>query len=131
MYSILQERHVFSALPRFYFTLTAALHYHPKIRPYLMARLAQGGDTIICDSQGRQIPADVYREHFAALMEQIGAPEATPHWCRHTFATRLHTAQADPLAVKWLMGHSTKADITAHYTHSTVAVLREAVGKLA
>lgn len=104
---------------------------HPKIKPYLLSWLVKGGDTIICDERGKKIPADVYREHFSVLMERIGLPEATPHWCRHTFATRLHSAHADPLATKWLLGHSTKADITAHYTHSTVATLREAIGKLA
>lgn len=63
--------------------------------------------------------------------EKIGVPNATPHWCRHTFATLLHTANVDELTVKWLMGHSTRSDITAHYTHETIAVLRAAVQKIA
>lgn len=104
---------------------------HPKIKPYLSAWLAKGGDTIICDEAGRAIPAVRYREYFAALMEQIGVPEATPHWCRHTFATRLHSASADPLTVKWLLGHSTKSDITAHYTHETISALKSAIVLLA
>ena len=103
---------------------------HRQIAPYLAARLAIGGETIICDQRGKPISSQVYREHFAALMERIGAPEATPHWCRHTFATRLHAAGADPLTVKWLLGHSTSADITAHYTHSTISTLRAAVDML-
>ena len=104
---------------------------HPKIRPYLNAWLAKGGETIICDDAGHAIPDTRYREYFADLMKQIGAPEATPHWCRHTFATRLHSANADPLTVKWLLGHSTKADITAHYTHETIEVLKRAMKLLA
>lgn len=104
---------------------------HPKIRPYLNAWLAKGGETIICDDAGHAIPGTRYREYFADLMKQIGAPEATPHWCRHTFATRLHSANADPLTVKWLLGHSTKADITAHYTHETIEVLKSAMKLLA
>lgn len=104
---------------------------HGKIRPYLAHWLEKGGDTIICDTQGRPIPSERYREFFKALMAQIGAPEATPHWCRHTFATRLHNANADPLTVKWLLGHSTKSDITAHYTHETICTLRDAVKLLA
>lgn len=104
---------------------------HPKIRPYLAAWLAKGGDTIICDEAGRAISSARYREHFQAVMERIGAPSATPHWCRHTFATRLHSASADPLAVKWLLGHSTKSDITEHYTHETISTLKAAVGRLA
>ncbi len=104
---------------------------HPKIMPYLIAWLEKGGDAIICDERGRQIPYAHYLASFQEVMDAIGAPAATPHWCRHTFATRLHAVQADPLTVKWLMGHSTKSDITAHYTHETIGVLKEAIGKLA
>jgi len=104
---------------------------HPKIRPYLTRWLEKGGDTIICGRNGKQILPEQYREYFKAVMEQIGAPEATPHWCRHTFATRLHSAKADPLATKWLLGHSTKSDITAHYTHETIDVLKEAISLMA
>ena len=104
---------------------------HRAIRPYLSAWLKKDGETIICTERGTPIPSDRYREYFHAVMEQIGVPEATPHWCRHTFATRLHTAKADPLTVKWLLGHSTDSDITAHYTHETIGVLREAVNLLA
>ena len=104
---------------------------HPKIRPYLMRWLEKGSDTIICDERGKRINSNLYREYFHAVMEQVGAPDATPHWCRHTFATRLHSAKADPLATKWLLGHSTKSDITAHYTHETINVLKDAVLLLA
>lgn len=104
---------------------------HPKIRPYLAAWLAKGGETIICNNSGKPITAPAYRDYFHPLAEAIGAPAATPHWCRHTFATRLHASKADPLTVKWLMGHSTKSDITAHYTHDTIEALKEAVLLLA
>lgn len=104
---------------------------HPKIRPYLLARIASGGNTIICDDAGRPYSASAYREIFAGIMEQIGATGATPHWCRHTFATRLHAAKADPLTIKWLLGHSTKGDITARYTHHSIPVLSEAIRLLA
>lgn len=104
---------------------------HPKVKPYLSAWLGKAGDTIICDKDGCAIPPARYREYFHPLAERLGAPDATPHWCRHTFATCLHTAKADPLTVKWLMGHSTKSDITAHYTHDTIAVLKEAILSLA
>lgn len=104
---------------------------HPKIRPYLMAWLAKGGQTIICTENGTPISSNRYREIFSELMQQIGAPDATPHWCRHTFATKLHDAHVDLLTTKWLMGHSTKADITAHYTHQTIDILQDAILKLA
>lgn len=104
---------------------------HPKIKPFLSSWMEKGGDTIICGDNKKPISPSKYREHFHSIVEQIGIPEATPHWCRHTFATQLHTSKADPLTVKWLMGHSTKSDITAHYTHDTIAVLKEAILLLA
>lgn len=57
---------------------------HPKIRPYLNAWSAIGGDTIICGEDGHAIPPEQYREYFKELMERIGVPDATPHWCRRT-----------------------------------------------
>lgn len=104
---------------------------HPRIRPYLERWLARGGDTIICDSAGHAISGRQYREYFSSLMNQIGAHGATPHWCRHTFATKLHDANVDELTVKWLMGHSTRANITSHYTHKTISVLVAAIQKIA
>lgn len=104
---------------------------HPKIKPYLSAWLEKGGDTIICSNSGKSILPISYREYFHPVAERLGVPDATPHWCRHTFATRLHFSKADPLTVKWLMGHSTKSDITAHYTHDTIGVLKEAILLLA
>lgn len=104
---------------------------HPKIAPYLARRMAEGADTII-SRDGAAVTSSWYRvTAFPAIAEALGVPEATPHWCRHTFATMLHTAKADPLTVKWLMGHSTKSDITAHYTHETLGALREEILKLA
>lgn len=104
---------------------------HPKIRPYLDRWLARNGDTIICDENGAAVGYKHYLDYFAELMKKIDAPKATPHWCRHTFATLLHAADVDELTIKWLMGHSTRNDITAHYTHETIAVLRDAVLKVA
>lgn len=104
---------------------------HPKIAPYLARRLEDGGGTIIT-REGESVSSNWYRATaFPPIAETLGAPEATPHWCRHTFATMLHAAKADPMTVKWLMGHSTKRDITAHYTHETLNVLRTEILKLA
>lgn len=104
---------------------------HPKITPYLARRMAEGADTIITRDSAA-VSSSWYRESaFPPIAEALGVPEATPHWCRHTFATMLHTAKADPLAVKWLMGHSTKNDITAHYTHESLSTLWAEMLKLA
>ena len=102
---------------------------HPKIKPCLQTWLAQGGDYIICGPRGQKVSISAYRNYFAAVMQQIGAVGATPHWCRHTFATRAHQAGADELAVKRIMGHSNK-DITEHYTHVDLDYLRQELEKV-
>ncbi len=104
---------------------------HGKIRPYLQGWMDRGGEAIICDGRGKPLASERYREHFHEVAVKLGVPNATPHWCRHTFATLLHSAKADPLTIKWLLGHSTKSDITAHYTHETIDTLKEAIGLLA
>lgn len=104
---------------------------HPKIDPFLLRWLQKGGVTIICCEDGSPMSGILYREHFASVMRAIGAEGATPHWCRHTFATRLHAVKADPLVTKWLLGHSTSGDITAHYTHQTLDQLTETIRLLA
>lgn len=104
---------------------------HPKIKPYLIKWLAHGGDTIICDEDGKPIPSDKYRRTlFPEIVSALGLPQATPHWCRHTFATRLHTVDAPELDIKRLLGHANK-DVTAHYTHTDIAQLTASIRRLA
>lgn len=103
---------------------------HSVITPYLRQWLAKGGERIICTESGGEVSSQVYRVAFGKVAEEIGVPEATPHWCRHTFATLLHRAKIDPLTAKWLMGHSTKKDITEHYTHEVLTDLRDAINEI-
>ena len=96
---------------------------HPKIAPYLTIWLKKGTDTII-SREGKAVKSDWFRKKaFNPIAQKLGVPDATPHWCRHTFASLLHRAGTDPLTAKWLMGHSTDQDITEHYTHETIEEL--------
>lgn len=104
---------------------------HPKIKPFLEVWIAKKGETLICRENGGPVSPSWYREHaFKPIAKQLGAPEATPHWCRHTFASRLHAAGANQLEKKRLLGHS-NGDITEHYTHTDIAQLRAAILMLA
>lgn len=103
---------------------------HPKILPIVESWYEQGGDRLYL-RKGKPISPAVFREAvFAPLMKTLGREAATPHWCRHTFASRLHAAGADELNIKRLMGHSDK-DVTEHYTHVTLQTLRETINKIA
>lgn len=105
---------------------------HPVIKSYLLRHLSKGGETIICDDDGQPISSNRYRDtFFKPILEKLGETQATPHWCRHTFATRLHKAGVDKLTRQWLLGHSTKKDTTDGYTHASLEVLTAAIQKLA
>lgn len=104
---------------------------HPKIKPALMKWLARGGDTIICSDSGSPIRTQRYREDlFQPIVKALGVPQSTPHWCRHTFATRLHAAGVPELEQKRLLGHADK-DVTEHYTHTDLEQLSIAIRLLA
>ena len=104
---------------------------HPKIKPLVESWLARGGDTLIVSGKGAPITAEWYRTSaFPAIAEALGTPEATPHSCRHTFATRLYAAGVEELTRKLLLGHSIKADVTGGYTHPTPKDLAKAIKKI-
>lgn len=102
---------------------------HPKIAPYLSKRLKDGGERIICTENGGPVDYQKYRELFTQVASAIGYPKATPHWCRHTAASRMRMSGMDELAVKRILGHSDK-DITDHYTHVDVEYLTREILKV-
>lgn len=70
-----------------------------------------------------------YNEHFKNALSAAGVTDLhTPHDCRHTFATLLNNAGANPVSVKRLLGHTSGNDITEKiYTHKDIEQLRIAI----
>ena len=99
---------------------------HPAILPYIDAWAGQNRKRLYTNDSGQAIGYETYRKIVCQIMAQIGCPDATAHWCRHTMASRLKRAGADPMIVKLILGHAT-GDITERYTHVTVDQLRENV----
>lgn len=102
---------------------------HPRIQCLLEQWLARGGVTIICDQDGQRLSTNRYRKCFDSVMREIGAPQATPHWCRHTFASRAKAADMDELAIKRILGHADK-NVTEHYTHTDAKWLAKEMEKV-
>lgn len=102
---------------------------HPAIHGYLDRWLSKGGKTIICKEDGNALNTFRYRTLFASVVEQLGMPQATPHWCRHTMASRMKIAGVDDLAARRILGHSDK-DVTEHYTHVDINFLRGEIAKI-
>ena len=104
---------------------------HPKIRPYFDRWMADQADTII-HQDGNPVSDRWYRASaFKGVMDALGVTGATPHWCRHTFVTRAKIAGVDEMALKFIVGHSQRGNITAPYTHPDPAWLATEMAKIA
>lgn len=102
---------------------------HPAIQVYLKRWVDKNGKCIICDANGEKMSINKYRPHFDKVMNELGMPQATPHWCRHTAASRMKIAGVDDLAARRILGHSDK-NITEHYTHVDINFLRTELNKV-
>ncbi len=103
---------------------------HPSVQGYLEAWLRKGGKRLICGPLGGGIGDSDYRaDCFSPIVEALGVPEASPHWCRYTAASRMRMAGVDPVAIKRILGHA-DADITGHYTKVTVEYLFQEMKKV-
>lgn len=96
---------------------------HSKIQPLVMKRLSEGNNTLL------NISKTYYRKIFNDTLLSVGiSGKHTPHDCRHTFATLLNNAGANPVSIKRLMGHESKNDVTEKiYTHKDIEQLRKAI----
>ena len=105
---------------------------HPRIQPYIDRWMRRGGKYLFSAGKmpGDRLMYERYRSQiFLPLMQDLGIPDATPHWCRHTIATRFKEVGADPMLAKLILGHKI-TDITEHYTHVTIDQLRSAINLL-
>lgn len=104
---------------------------HSKLLPIVEARLKAGTDYLFTWN-GKKLYNSVFDNVFASVMQKAGCdPEASPHWTRHTFATRAAEHNMDRLALKLIIGHSTSKDVTDHYaSHFGIEKLHQELEKL-
>lgn len=88
---------------------------HHRIRPLLESKLERWG-------KAEQLSIRAVREYISDLLADYGIEGGSPHWCRHTCASRLHQAGADELSIRRILGHSDRS-VTDHYTHLDLAHL--------
>lgn len=93
---------------------------HPKIRPLVEARLADGGTHLIRCAEWQ------YRNHWAEVMKRLKMTH-TPHECRHTFETLLDSAGGNRKCIDLLMGHTSKDTGNRVYNHKTLDELRATI----
>ena len=99
-----------------------------KIMPFVRNRY-NPDNTYLIELAGKPITYKKYRQLFDNIMQSLNMKHL-PHDGRHTFASMADTSGLNKVAVKRIMGHSSK-DITEKvYTHKEIRELVSAVNKL-
>lgn len=71
-----------------------------------------------------------YKIRFEAVFASADLPPHLPHDTRHTTASMLHAAGADPYVVKRIIGHAAQDITESVYTHLSDAALLAAIDRL-
>lgn len=104
---------------------------HPKIKKWLDAWIAKGGQTIICKDDGAPYSADYFRRRvYYPTLDAIGVRRLTPHATRHTFATRMAAAGVRPEDLQAIIGHEDYEVTASTYIHQSKRTLIDAVLKM-
>ena len=70
-----------------------------------------------------------FKTAFTSAVSDAGLEDFRFHDLRHTFASRLNAAGADPFTIRDLLGHSTTT-ISADYTHTSFERRRQAIADM-
>ncbi|WP_162920228.1 LexA family protein [Clostridium fermenticellae] len=69
------------------------------------------------------LPSNFIESHNELLLNM----KHKPHDCRHTFATLMNNADANPTSIKKLIGHNSFTTTEKIYTHKDIEELRKAI----
>lgn len=98
---------------------------HSKILPLVQKRYDEEHEYLLT-FQNKQIIVATYRNYWNKLMKELGMNH-TPHECRHTFRSKLDSANANKRCIDLMMGHKSKEVGERIYTHKTLDELRDAI----
>ena len=97
---------------------------HSKIMPLVQNRLKDNPFLIMNGDE--KIKVYEYRNIFYRTLNTLKIERHTPHDCSHTFASMLDSAGANEVAMKLMLGHKIKNDITKEvYIHKSLEELRK------
>ena len=101
-----------------------------KIEPFIKEYYEKNKDKefLIVNSFGKQMKYSNYRrEKWDNIVEKLGMEQHRPHDCRHSFATLMDRAGANPLCIKRIMGHAAPDLLGKTYTHKDIEDLINAI----
>ena len=98
---------------------------HPKIRPFIEARLATDPPRLISQN-GKPVSITSYRKAWSGIMDKLEM-QHTPHECRHTFETLLDAAGGNRKCIDLIMGHKSKDIGNRVYNHKTIDELKATI----
>ena len=112
---------------------------HPKIKELVSFRYHQAVElyhseflfNIPCGSSFKPFTYDTYESRFHNVMDALKLEGFTPHCTRHTFASQAEICGLRERAIKLIMGHSLKGDVTDyHYKHTGHKYLYDEICKI-
>lgn len=98
---------------------------HSKILPFVQRYYDQGGKYLLTYN-GKKFTSSQYYTVWGDIMNRLEM-EHTVHECRHTFRSRLDSANANLACINRLMGHVSSDVGLQTYTHKTIQELRDAI----
>ncbi len=103
----------------------------PRIEPIIKAKY-ENSFLYIAEMDGKPINYDhYYRVIFNSVIDALALnKQHRPHDTRHTFATMLSNADANPESIKKLCGHKNYSTTSKHYTHKSIDELKKAINRL-
>ena len=102
---------------------------HPKIFPLIIKRMKN--QEYLISKKNKPYPYETYKLNFTKTLERLKIQKHTPHECRHTTATLLSNAGANPISIAKIMGHTDYNGMTAKvYTHKNEIELEKAMNTL-
>lgn len=108
---------------------TSGIRYipiHHKILPLLIKRM-HNQEYLVLNEQGKPFVYITYRYKFKLILEALRIKNHSPHECRHTTATLLSNAGANPISIAKIMGHSNYNTTANIYTHKSKEELEKAM----
>lgn len=98
---------------------------HSRIYPLVKKRYDEGNEYFF-SLNGKSMFPQTYYTYWGRTMDDLGLKH-TVHECRHTFRSRLDSANANKKCIDMMMGHKSQEVGERIYTHKTIEELREAI----